>query len=50
MREDGVEEILKKADSGWEIVKSLVDKGKLVKLGYERKTFYMRKLPGVRRS
>lgn len=49
MREEGVEELLKKANSGWEIVKSLVDKGKLVKLEYERKTFYMRKLPDVKR-
>jgi wyosine [tRNA(Phe)-imidazoG37] synthetase (radical SAM superfamily) len=49
MREEGVEELLKKANSGWEIVKSLVDKGKLVELEYEGKTFYMRKLPGVNR-
>ena len=45
MREEGVEELLKKANSGWEIVRSLVDKGKLVKLECEGRTFYMRKLP-----
>jgi wyosine [tRNA(Phe)-imidazoG37] synthetase (radical SAM superfamily) len=50
MREEGVEELLKKANSGWEIVKSLVYESKLVELEYEGKTFYMRKLPGVRRS
>jgi wyosine [tRNA(Phe)-imidazoG37] synthetase (radical SAM superfamily) len=50
MREEGVEELLKKANSGWEIVKSLVHESKLVELEYEGKTFYMRKLPGVRRS
>jgi wyosine [tRNA(Phe)-imidazoG37] synthetase (radical SAM superfamily) len=49
MREEGVEELLKKAHSGWETVKSLVRESKLVELEYEGKTFYMRKLPGVSR-
>jgi len=49
MREEGVEELLKKANSGWEIVKSLVHESKLVELEYEGKTFYLRKLPGVSR-
>jgi wyosine [tRNA(Phe)-imidazoG37] synthetase (radical SAM superfamily) len=49
MREEGVEELLKKANSGWEIVRSLVHESKLVELEYEGKTFYMRKLPGVSR-
>lgn len=50
MREEGVEELLRKANSGWEIVKSLVHESKLVELEYEGKMFYMRKLPGVSRA
>lgn len=49
MRKEGVEELLIKANSGWEIVEKLVDEGNLVELEYEGKIFYMRKLPGVRR-
>ena len=39
MREEGVEELLRKANSGWEIVKSLVHESKLVELEYEGKMF-----------
>ena len=49
MREEGVQELLAKTNSGWEIVKGLVDDGKLVFMKYEGKRFYMRKLPGEHR-
>ena len=50
MREEGVDELLRKADAGWDTVEKLVNKGELVKLVYEGKRFYMRKLPGVKRG
>ncbi|HDD60278.1 MAG TPA: radical SAM protein, partial [Euryarchaeota archaeon] len=50
MREEGVDELLRKADAGWDTVEKLVNKGELVKLVYEGKRFYMRKLPGVKRE
>ena len=49
MREEGVQELLAKTNSGWEIVKGLVDDGKLVFMEYEGNRFYMRKLPGEHR-
>ena len=49
MREEGVQELLAKTNSGWEIVKGLVDDGKLVFMKYEGKRFYMRKLPDEHR-
>ena len=49
MREEGVEELLAKANSRWAVVKKLVNEGKLVELEYEGKRFYMRKLPGEHR-
>jgi len=45
-----VDELLRKADAGWDTVEKLVNKGELVKLVYEGKRFYMRKLPGVKRG
>lgn len=45
MREEGVEELLKKANASWGVVKNLLDKGKLVELEYEDHKYYMRKLP-----
>jgi len=50
MREEGVEVLLAKANSKWEIVKKLVDEGKLVQLEYGGKMFYMRRLPNVKRG
>jgi len=50
MREEAVEELLKKANFGWEVVKELVDEGKLVELEYGGKMFYMRKLPRTKRG
>ena len=44
MREDGVEELLKKADVGWSVVERLIKENKLIKLEYDGNIFYMRKL------
>ncbi|KPU62940.1 hypothetical protein EP1X_06150 [Thermococcus sp. EP1] len=45
MREDGVKELLKKANVDWGIVEKLLNTGKLIELEYEGKRFYMRRLP-----
>ena len=50
MREEGVNELLRKAHAGWDVVRELVEGGKLVELEYEGGRFYMRKLPGVGRG
>ncbi|MBC7074689.1 MAG: hypothetical protein H5T98_01185 [Syntrophomonadaceae bacterium] len=44
MREDAVQEFLTKAGADWEIISRLIREGKLIKLEYEDKNFYMRKL------
>lgn len=44
MREEAVDEFLKKAKTGWDIVKTLVSKNKLVEVKYQDKKFYMRRL------
>ena len=44
MREEAVDEFLKKANTDWNIIKKLVDKNKLVEVEYQSKKFYMRKL------
>jgi len=45
MREEGVKELLKKADADWSVVKKLLDDGKIIELEYENHKYYMRKLP-----
>ncbi|MGB3478051.1 MAG: radical SAM protein [bacterium] len=50
MREDAVNELLKKAKSDWEIITKLVAENKLVETEYENKKFYIRKLPDSKRS
>mgnify|MGYP000542396765 CR=1 FL=1 len=45
MREESVREFLKKANSDWSVVNKLLNEKKLIKLNYENRTFYMRKLP-----
>jgi len=45
MREEGVKELLKKADADWSVVKKLLDDGKIIELEYENYKYYMRKLP-----
>ena len=44
MREEAVDEFLKKSKADWSIIKKLVDKNKLVEVEYQSKKFYMRKL------
>jgi len=45
MRKEAVEELLKRANAGWQIIQKLLQRGKLVELEYEGNTYYMRKLP-----
>jgi len=45
MREEAVMELLRKADTGWEVVERLIKDTSLVELEYQGKKFYMRKLP-----
>lgn len=45
MREEGVKELLRKANAGWEIVEKLLEEGKLIEIEYEGHRYYMRKLP-----
>ena len=44
MREDAVEDFLKKADADWSVVERLLKEGKIIELEYEGRKFYMRKL------
>jgi len=45
MREETVEEFLRKANTDWLIVKKLIEEEKLVELEYRGHRFYMRRLP-----
>ena len=45
MREEGVKELLKKADSDWDVVEKLLVEGKLIELEYQSHEYFMRKLP-----
>ena len=45
MKEEAVQEFLKKADSDWNVIKKLIEEKKLVELNYQKNKFYMRKLP-----
>ncbi|MEA3346898.1 MAG: radical SAM protein [Candidatus Auribacterota bacterium] len=44
MREEAVDEFLKKAKSDWSIIEKLVSENKLVELKYQNNKFYMRRL------
>jgi len=44
MREDGIKNFLTKAKSDWNVIKKLIDEGKLIQVKYEDEKFYMRKL------
>ena len=44
MREEAVRELLKKADSRWEVVGELIENGSLMELEYQGKRFYIRRL------
>jgi wyosine [tRNA(Phe)-imidazoG37] synthetase (radical SAM superfamily) len=50
MREDALENFLKKANSDWSVVHNLIKKGKLIELEFEGKKFYMRKLSSRRKK
>ena len=47
MREEAIEELLKKANASWRIVDELLRDGELVRLEYEGKVYYKRKLFGA---
>ena len=44
MREEAVDEFLKKAKANWSVIEKLVDENKLVEVKYQNNKFYMRKL------
>ncbi|ADT85165.1 radical SAM protein [Thermococcus barophilus] len=44
MREDAVEDFLKKANADWSVVEKLLKEEKIIELEYEGRKFYMRKL------
>jgi len=44
MREEGVKELLKKADADWGVVKKLIRESKLMEVEYQGKKYYMRKI------
>ena len=44
MREEAVDEFLKKANGNWAIVEKLIDENKLIRTEYKNNRFYMRKL------
>jgi len=48
MREEGVNNLLNKAGSDWNVVDRLIQEGKLIELDYLDKKFYMRKIPSRR--
>jgi len=45
IREEGMNELLRKANSSWEIVEKLLDEDKIVELEYGDHKYYMRKIP-----
>ncbi|WP_461865462.1 radical SAM protein [Thermococcus sp.] len=44
MREEAVRKLLEKADADWSVVENLLKAGKLIRLEYNGKRFYMRRL------
>ena len=44
MREEGVKELLKKADADWGVVEKLIRESKLMEVEYQGKKYYMRKI------
>lgn len=46
MREEAVNEMLSKVGLGWEVIQTLIDSNKMVKVEFAGKIFYMRQLPG----
>ncbi|MCK4234514.1 radical SAM protein [candidate division WOR-3 bacterium] len=50
MREEAVNELLKKAKSDWKIIVNLLAENKLVETKYGNKKFFMRKLPKAKKD
>ncbi len=46
MREEGVEELLEKSDSDWDVIEKLIHEGELIETEYQGNKYYMRKLSG----
>jgi wyosine [tRNA(Phe)-imidazoG37] synthetase (radical SAM superfamily) len=44
MREDVIKELLNKANISFDIIEKMVDEGKLIKLEYNGRVFYMKKI------
>jgi wyosine [tRNA(Phe)-imidazoG37] synthetase (radical SAM superfamily) len=44
LREDGVKELLLKANAHWDVIETLLDQKKVIKTEYKNKKFYMRTL------
>jgi wyosine [tRNA(Phe)-imidazoG37] synthetase (radical SAM superfamily) len=44
MREDAIEELLKKANANWQIINELLYENKLTIVKYQGKKYYMRKI------
>jgi len=45
MREDGVSEVLRKANADWGIIDKMLNEKKIVRLEYDGHIYYMRKIP-----
>jgi len=45
MREDGVNEVLRKASANWGIIDKMLNERKIVRLEYDGHIYYMRKIP-----
>jgi wyosine [tRNA(Phe)-imidazoG37] synthetase (radical SAM superfamily) len=48
MREDALEEFLLQAKADWSIIERLLKQGRLTEMNYQKKRFYMRRLPSRR--
>ena len=49
MREEAVEEFLKKANADWHVIEKLLEEDRLIELEYQRNRYYMRRLPSRRK-
>lgn len=49
MREEAVSEFLANGGTDWSLIDKLMAEGKMIETEYEKKRFYMRKLPDSKR-
>jgi hypothetical protein len=49
MREEAVEELLRRAGAGWLVMRKLVQRGALVESEYEGRKFFIRAFPRKKR-